>query len=155
MIRAALVALSLSLLACGDVGAVDVSSGLSSWIEQSDGTLRPRTDGLQLLGSTNYRPAAVYTLGIYLPSGVAGVELRNISSGNRIVQHGSCTFNGAATATCTKAVAYFDSLSYVCTATKYGAVTTVGTVNTSGTVVTVTSGLANDTGVVTVICVGN
>jgi hypothetical protein len=155
MIRPVLAALFVALLACGDVGAVDVSSGLSAWIEQSDGTLRPRVDGTQLLGSPSYRVGAIYGLGLFVPSSVGLPSIYDISSGNRIIQASTCAFNGAATATCTVPVDYFSNLSFACTATKYAAVTTVGVVNTSGTVVTVTSGLANDVGVVAVICVGN
>jgi hypothetical protein len=157
MIRAVLVALSLSLLACGDVGAVDVSGELSRWGEDAAGHFLPLTDSTYDLGSIGKRARKIWGMELYLPSDLANgrLNLRDYTTGNPSIQMGFCVFNGAATATCTKSVAYNDSLSYVCTATKYNAVTAVGVTNTSGTVVTVTSGLANDVGTVGLVCVGN
>lgn len=70
------------------------------------------------------------------------------------IQSGQCTLNGAATAVCTFTVAYTNATSYVCTTSTQTNTNTHSVARTSATVVTITSAVTLDVGVINLICVG-
>lgn len=71
------------------------------------------------------------------------------------LQSGQCTLDGAATATCTLTIAYTSATSYVCTTSPQTNTNSLKVTRTSATVVTITSEVTLDTGVVNIICHGS
>ena len=152
----------------------DSVAGLTRMIIKTDGNVGIGTTGptavLHLKAGTATADTAPlkFTSGTSLTVAVAGAMEYNGTSlfftngaatratviTSKELQSGQCTLDGAATATCTLAIVYTTATSYVCTTSPQTNTNSLKVTRTSATVVTITSAVTLDTGVVNVICNG-
>ena len=133
----------------GQTNALD-SGNIPRIAYWNDGSLpagSAANNGLIAVAGTSHR-LNYYSGGnqYYLPIGT--------TTGKERIQSGNCTLNGGATATCTFAVNYTSGTSYNCSYATETNTNAQKVVRTSATVVTVTSAVTLDTGVVMLVCVG-
>ena len=124
------------------------------WKWSTAGHFLAGTDNTYDIGASGAtRPRTAY-LGTSLVVPTATITTYNASTGKERIQSGNCTLNGGATATCTFTVNYTSATSYNCSYATETNTNSQKVVRTSATVVTVTSAVTLDTGVVMLVCVG-